>query len=62
MALILVTIYIIFVIYLIGVGSALSYILFWGMEYEKDYPKIDYDLMWKSWFFRNPHLKQKKRK
>jgi hypothetical protein len=62
MSLILATIYILFVIYLIGVVTALSYILFWEMEYEKDYPEIDYNLMWRSWFFRNPHLKRKKRK
>jgi hypothetical protein len=64
MALILATIYILLVIYVVGVWAALFYILFWEMEFQKDYPKIGYDLMWSSWFwfFINPHLKRKKRK
>jgi hypothetical protein len=64
MALILVTIYIIFGMYLIGVDIVIFYILFWEMEHNKDYPKIGKDLIWSSWFwfFINPHLKRKKQK
>ena len=51
MALILVTIYIIFGMYLIGVNIVIFYILFWEMEHAKDYPKIGKDLMWTSWFW-----------
>jgi hypothetical protein len=59
---ILTILYSIFIFYFIGVCYAMLYILFWEMEYEKNFPKIDYNLMWRSWFFKNPHISKKSKK